>query len=159
MIWDERLKTKFIFFYKIWQFSWDYCTAVSNNLIYCGFIYFRGYQFSWIAENLRFRGYLISWFCQSLYAKPIENMVFVEYLNSWFTSSRETHANLYPTNKNDSTVCVLLFRILRYKMWHCYGFILRYKMWHCCGFILRYKMWHCCGFILRYKMWHCCGFI
>ena len=35
-------------------------------LNYCGFIYFRGYQFSWIEQNLHFHEHLISWFCLSL---------------------------------------------------------------------------------------------
>ena len=71
---------------------------------YCGFIYFHGYLFSWIAENLYIRGYLISWFCQSLHTKHNENMLCVEHLSLWFTSTNETHENWYPTNNNESTV-------------------------------------------------------
>ena len=80
----------------------------------CGFNYFRGYQFSWIAENLHIRGYLISWFCQFLYTKPIENMIFVEHLNSWFTCTHETHENWYPTNDNESTVLLDSYSVLSF---------------------------------------------
>ena len=34
---------------------------------YCGYIYFHGYQFSWIKENLYVSGYLISWFLRGLH--------------------------------------------------------------------------------------------
>ena len=78
---------------------------------------FRGYQFSWIAENLHFYGYLISWFCKGLYTKPIENMLFVEHLNSWFPCIKETHENWYPTNINESTVtydhCSIQYKICK----------------------------------------------
>ena len=39
---------------------------------YCGFIYFRGHQFSWIEKNLYIRGYFISWFWQRLRTFPIK---------------------------------------------------------------------------------------
>ena len=38
-----------------------------NMYKYYGFLYFCGYQFSWIEEILHFRGNLISWFCISAY--------------------------------------------------------------------------------------------
>lgn len=55
----DHVKT-FLLFTKI-RFPF---TAIS---VYCGFIYFFVYQFSWIAQNLPFRWYVIPFYCQSLH--------------------------------------------------------------------------------------------
>ena len=71
-----------------------HCTIIRIfKLLWNSFI-FVGINFSWIAENLHVCGFLILWFRQSLYTKPIENMLFVEHLNLGFTCIHETHENL-----------------------------------------------------------------
>jgi len=38
--------------------------------------------------------------------KSTVNLQFVGYLNSWLACSHEIHENWYPTNNNESTVCI-----------------------------------------------------
>ena len=51
-----------LFFFSIWP-------TIHFKTKYCGFNYFCGFQFLWIAEKLSFCGYLISWFCHILHTK------------------------------------------------------------------------------------------
>ena len=78
---------------------------------YCGFIYLRLYQFSWIENKI------FSWIsnllvlAKSVYI-PLQNLLFVEHLNFWFSCTHEIHENWYPTNINESTatyICIILF--------------------------------------------------
>ena len=108
--------------------------------LYCGFVYFHEYQFSWIAENLHFRGYLILWFCWSLYKKYID---LCYSLKIWICGSHvlmKPTKNWYPTKKTESTIVVYIpasvFGGYMYHVNHIFSFL------HICQNHLQWQVSH-----------------
>lgn len=96
-------KSFFIFTFVFFFLCIFICNCV-HILANCRFSYFFGNLFSWIWETLVFCGYLISRLRQSLYAKPLENVLFVKHLHVWSTFTQENHYYWYPKSNHESTV-------------------------------------------------------
>ena len=107
--------------------------------IYCGFIYFRWYQFSWIEENIHFRGYLILWFGINLH-KFLK--IICHSLDIKIRGFLKSTWNWYPTNNNESTVVYL---------WNCF-YITSLKV--LISVLLHFK---CCCCIALSKCLFCIG--
>lgn len=75
-----------------------------SDIVYCEFIYFRGWQFlvdwgklafSWIIDFVVF---------QKSKFKYTASLCFVKHLNSWLPCNHEINENCYPKNSIESTV-------------------------------------------------------
>ena len=73
---------------------------------YCGWLYFCGYQFSWIERKWHISGVQNSgpYYFPSLFIQKITNSWVLEFVD-W--TVHENHENWYPTKIKPYTVCVI----------------------------------------------------